>query len=79
MLMLIYICQALPRFQFTKKLDNSNLEKDHLVVCGCLLIVYSRWLVACGCLLAVCDCLCSFVVICVCFLSLPVLLTTVLA
>lgn len=70
--------KAPPRFQFTKKLDNWNLEKIHLVVCVCLLMVYGHWLVVCGRLLVVCDRLCSFVMICGCLLSLPVLITTVL-
>ena len=46
--MFIYICQALLHFEIKKKLNNWNLEKVYLVVCGCLLVV-------CGCLLAVCG------------------------
>ena len=58
----IYICQALPHFQFVKKLNNWNSEKVYLVVYGCLLVVCSRllvvcsrWQVACGRLQTVCG------------------------
>ena len=73
---IIYICQAPPHFQLTKKLNNWNLENIYLVVCGCLLVpcgrlqvVCGRLLVVCGRLLVVCgrsdvcDHLCSFVVV----------------
>ena len=38
--MFIYICQALPHFQFMKKLYNWYSEKVYLVVCSFLLIVF---------------------------------------
>ena len=74
----IYICQAPPRLQFKKKLNNWNSEKVYLVIYGCLLVVYGRLLlvsgrllVVCGRLLEVCggllvisDSLCLFVVVC---------------
>ena len=37
--MFAYICEALPCFQFMKKLNNWNSEKVYLVVCGRLLVV----------------------------------------
>ena len=69
MLMFIYICQAPPHLQFTKKINNWNSEKFYLVVCDCLQVV-------CGRLLVVWDHLCSFVVVCVRLCSLLVLVTT---
>ena len=88
--MFIYICKAPPYFQFTRKLNNWNLEKVYLVVGGCLLIicgrllvVFGRLLVACGRLLVVCgrlllvcDRLCPFGVVLGGLWSLPVLVTT---
>ena len=78
MLMFLYICQALPHFQFTGKVNNWNWEKVYLVVCcrllvvcGVLLMVCWRLLVVrgsllvfCGRLLVVWDHLCLFVVVC---------------
>ena len=78
MLMFLYICQALPHFQFTEKVNNWNSEKVYLVVCGCLrvacgvllmvccrlLVVCGRLLLFCGRLLVVWDHLCLFVVVC---------------
>ena len=46
--MFAYISQASPCFQFTKKLNNWNLEKVYLFVCGYLLVVCGRLLVVCG-------------------------------
>ena len=51
--MFIYICQAPPCFQFTKKLNNWNSEKVCLVIRGCLLVVCGRLLVVSGHLLVV--------------------------
>ena len=89
--MFIYICQAPPHFQFTKKINDCNSEKIYLVVCGylfvvcgCLLVVYSyllvicsHLLVFCGRLMVVCDCLCLFVVVCCCLQSLHVAVATI--
>ena len=47
MLMFIYIFQAPPHFQFTKKKKKKRKSENvYLVVCGCLLVVS-------GCLLVV--------------------------
>ena len=53
--MFIYICQAPPCFQFTKKINNWNSEKVYLVVCGCFLVIR---------LLVVYGGLCWFLVVC---------------
>ena len=88
--MFIYICQTTLNLQ--KTLNNWNSEKIYLAVCGRVLVVCGLFLVVChrllvvyGCLLVVCgrllvvrDRLWWFVVICGCFWSLPVLVTTIL-
>ena len=68
----------------TKKPNNWNLEKVHLVVCGYFLVVWGRLMVVCGRLLVVCGCLLVvsdhlsvFVVVCGGLWSLPVLVSTI--
>ena len=61
--MFAYICEALPCFQFMKKLNNWNSEKVYLVVCGCLLVICGCLLVFCGRLLVVCGGLWLFVLV----------------
>ena len=70
--MFIYICQIHLISNLQKKLNNWNLEKVYLVVCGCLLVVcgcllliYGRLLVICGRLLIICG---RLLVICGCLL-----------
>ena len=82
--MFIYICQTSTHFQLTKKPNNWNLEKVHLVVCGYFLVVWGRLMVVCGRLLVVCGCLLVvsdhlsvFVVVCGGLWSLPVLVSTI--
>ena len=58
--MFISICQSLPHFQFTKKLNNLNSKKVYLAVCRCFLVVFDRLLMVCGRLLVVCGDLRSF-------------------
>ena len=79
--MFIYICQAAPCFQFSKKLNNRNSGKIPLVGCGCLLVVYGRLPVVCGRFLMVWYRLLWFVVVlhvvCGGLQSLPLLVTTI--
>ena len=55
MSMFINLCQTPPHFQFTKKLNNWNLENAYLVACSSLLVVCGRLLVICDRLLVICD------------------------
>ena len=51
----LYICQALPHFQFTDKLNNWDSERVYLVSCGCLVVVCGYLLVVSSCLLVICG------------------------
>ena len=62
--MFAYISQDLPYFQFTKKLNNWNLEKAYLFVCGYLLVVCGRLLEIYGRLQSFAGGLWWFVVVC---------------
>ena len=71
----MFICQAPLCFQFTEKKNNWDSEKVYLVVCGCLLVVFSRLCLFAGGLwwfLVICW---WFVVVCGGLWSSPVLLT----
>ena len=66
MLMFVYICQAPPCFQFTKRINNWNSGKFYLVLFLLWLFAGDLWLfvVVCGGLLVVCGRLWWFVVVC---------------
>ena len=72
--MFIYMCQAAPCFQFSKKKKKkkkkSGFRKDSFVVCGCLLVVcggfsdgLGSFVAACGRLDGVCGGFWWFVIV----------------